>query len=168
MSVTIQSAPSLQLTDVPVKSAWDNSSPAEHKWQIPAAIWTPMIHPNADEIIAEVDAYFLEHWNFPNEKARKTFVNAGFSRVTSLYFPLSQDDRLHYACRLLTVLFLIDDLLEDMSFDDGEKYNENLITLSRGDALPDRECPLMIPSPPVGHVILTAFGRIHSGGVHHL
>ncbi|KAK1638009.1 Aristolochene synthase from penicillium Roqueforti [Colletotrichum phormii] len=112
------------------------------KWRVPPSGWRALIHPLADEVAREVDGYFLEHWPFPNEKSRKTFLNAGFSRVTSLYFPLSKDDRLHFACRLLTVLFLIDDLLEHMSFADGEAYNERLIPIARGDALPDRSIPV--------------------------
>lgn len=67
-----------------------------------------MIHPRAEEVAREVDSYFLEHWNFPDDRARSTFLKAGFSRVTCLYFPLAKDDRIHFACRLLTVLFLID------------------------------------------------------------
>lgn len=67
-----------------------------------------MIHPRAEEVAREVDGYFLEHWNFPDDRARSTFLKAGFSRVTCLYFPLAKDDRIHFACRLLTVLFLID------------------------------------------------------------
>lgn len=114
-----------------------------------------------EEVSREVDGYFLQHWNFKDEKARKKFVAAGFSRVTCLYFPEALDDRIHYACRLLTVLFLIDgkavktvsslfvqitqliitDLLEDMSFEEGSAYNEKLIPISRGDVLPDRNIP---------------------------
>lgn len=82
-----------------------HSSP---KWNIPPSDWTYDIHPRADEVIKEVDGYFLEHWNFADEKARKTFIKAGFSHVTCLYFPLAKDDRIHFACRLLTFLFLID------------------------------------------------------------
>lgn len=77
-------------------------------WRIPPSEWTAMIHPRAEEVAREVDTYFLEHWNFPDDRARSTFLKAGFSRVTCLYFPLAKDDRIHFACRLLTVLFLID------------------------------------------------------------
>ena len=114
-----------------------------------------------EEVSREVDGYFLQHWNFKDEKARKKFLAAGFSRVTCLYFPEALDDRIHFACRLLTVLFLIDgeaakavpspfwiiqlmtiDLLEDMSFEEGSAYNEKLIPISRGDVLPDRSVPV--------------------------
>lgn len=132
MSVAIQLQPNLPQL-LPVESVIK-------QWRIPASIWTPVSHPRTNEVIAEVDGYFMQHWGFTSDKAKKTFVDAGFSRVTSLYFPESTNDRIHFACRLLTVLFLIDDLLEDMSFEDGEQYNENLISISRGNTLPDRMC----------------------------
>ena len=103
----------------------------------PVSEWTPACHSRVDAIVSEVDQYFLEHWEFPDEKARKTFVKAGFSRVTCLYFPLALDDRIHFACRLLTVLFLIDDVLEGLSFAEGEAYNAKLIPISRGEVKPD-------------------------------
>jgi aristolochene synthase len=70
--------------------------------------WKPLIHPRADEICRENDDYFLQHWLFPSEKSRETFVKAGFGRVTCLYFPLARNDRIIFACKLLTILFLID------------------------------------------------------------
>lgn len=105
----------------------------------PTSKWTPLCHPRAEEVAGQVDAYFLQHWNFRNAKSEKVFLNAGFSRVTCLYFPLAKDERIHFACRLLTVLFLVDDVLEDMSFADGEAYNANLMPIMRGDVLPNRE-----------------------------
>ncbi|PKY00095.1 Aristolochene synthase in complex with 12,13 Difluorofarnesyl diphosphate [Aspergillus campestris IBT 28561] len=104
--------------------------------------FTPKCQPLSTEIIKQVDGYFLTHWPFKNEKARKKFVAAGFSYVTSLYFPMAKDDRIHFACRLLTLLFLIDDLLEDMSFDEGSAYNEKLMPIARGEVLPDRSVPV--------------------------
>lgn len=77
-------------------------------WEPQPSRWKPLCHPRVDEVSLEVDRYFLHHWKFPSEKAAKAFIDAAFSRVTCLYFPLAQDDRIHFACRLLTVLFLID------------------------------------------------------------
>lgn len=74
----------------------------------PPSLFEPKCHPLEKQVTAEVDGYFLQHWPFPNEKVRKKFVTAGFSRVTCLYFPLAKEDRIHFACRLLTLLFLID------------------------------------------------------------
>lgn len=75
---------------------------------VPAALFTPKIHPRVAEVTAEVDAFFLEHWPFESEKARKRFVAAGFSAVTCLYFPDVLDERIAFACRLLALLFLVD------------------------------------------------------------
>lgn len=115
------------------------TTPASRLWTPPTSKWIPLCHPGAEEVGRQVDAYFLQHWKFRDAKAEKVFLKAGFSRVTCLYFPLAKDDRIHFACRLLTILFLIDDVLEELSFADGEAYNEKLIPISRGDVLPNRE-----------------------------
>lgn len=74
----------------------------------PPAILVPKVHPLEPEVTAEVDGYFIEHWPFPNEKAVQKFRDAGFSYVTCCYYPEALPDRIHFGCRLLTVLFLID------------------------------------------------------------
>lgn len=83
------------------------SEKAPQAW-VPTESWKPLNHPRADEVCQENDQYFLQYWPFPNEKSRVVFRKAGFGRVTCLYFPLARDDRILYACRLLTILFLID------------------------------------------------------------
>lgn len=127
-------------------------------------------HPREEQTVAEVDGWFLQHWPFASAKARKKFVAAGFSTVTCLYFPLALDDRIHSACRLLTILFLIDgeqsmnpsssprpssllptprlldphaivDILEDMNFAQGKAYNDHLMPIMRGDVAPDPSVP---------------------------
>lgn len=77
-------------------------------WKPPPSAWKPQCHPRAAEVARIVDDYYLKHWPFPGEESKQRFSNAGFSRVTCLYFPTAKDDRIEYACRLLTVLFLID------------------------------------------------------------
>ncbi|KAI2631796.1 Aristolochene synthase in complex with 12,13-Difluorofarnesyl diphosphate [Xylaria nigripes] len=108
----------------------------------PGSRFKAEIHPREPEVSAEVNGYFLKHWPFPDEAARKKFVAAGFPRVTCFYYPRALDDRIHFACRLLTVLFLIDDLLEDMSLEDGKAYNEKLMPIARGHVKPDRNIPV--------------------------
>ncbi|CAI7630480.1 unnamed protein product [Penicillium glandicola] len=126
-----------------------NSPPARqttrprNDWTItpPPAQWSYLCHPRLKAVQDEVDGYFLKNWKFPSFKAVRTFLEAKFSEVTCLYFPLARVDCIQFACRLLTVLFLIDDVLEHMSFTDGEAYNNRLIPISRGDVLPDRTKP---------------------------
>lgn len=103
----------LCVDEVSCPSTPDKSSTAVDTQKIPSwesqpSLWKPLCHPRVDEVSLEVDRYFLHHWKFPSKKAAKAFIDAAFSRVTCLYFPLAQDDRIHFACRLLTVLFLID------------------------------------------------------------
>lgn len=131
----------------------------------PASYLVPKCHPLEPQTTAEVDGYFIKNWPFENEKAITKFINAGFSRVTCCYYPEALNDRIHFACRLLTLLFLIDgklpflvlaakphsereglilipDLLEEMSLEDGKAYNDKLMPISRGDVLPDRRIPV--------------------------
>ncbi|RYP68018.1 hypothetical protein DL771_006941 [Monosporascus sp. 5C6A] len=108
----------------------------------PSSRWTAEIHPRESEVTEEINRYFLEHWPFPNEKARKKFVDSEFPRATCITFPRALDDRIQFVCRLLTLLFLVDDLLEDMSLEDGRAYNEMLMAMSRGDERPDRNIPV--------------------------
>lgn len=65
-------------------------------------------HPLRDEVTLQVNNYFLDHWPFPDGRARIKFVKAGFPGVTCAYFPLALDDRIQFACQLLTLLFLVD------------------------------------------------------------
>lgn len=102
----------LQLKNQSIKIA-PGDSPVAHvplarKWEPPISAWKALCHPRVDEVSREVDGYFLKNWKFPNAKAEMIFLKAGFSKVTSLYFPMAKHDRIHFACRLLSVLFLID------------------------------------------------------------
>lgn len=80
----------------------------------------PECHPLVHSVSEDVDQYFLQNWNFPDKEARRKFVDAGFSRVTCLYFPKALDDRIHFACKLLTVLFLIDGKLPILKYRNQE------------------------------------------------
>ncbi|KAL2008017.1 hypothetical protein VTN00DRAFT_7999 [Thermoascus crustaceus] len=108
---------------------------------IPPSYFKPLCHPLVDQVSKEVDGYFAERWNFQSPKAKEKFLATGFSRLTCLWFPKALDDRIHLACRLVTVLFLIDDILEDLLFEEGSLYYDKLIAICRGDSLPDRSVP---------------------------
>lgn len=91
-----------------VKEIEDGPKQIESLEEVTISRFTPRIHPREVEVSAEVNGYFLKHWPFPNDKARRKFIAAGFSQVTCYYNPLALDDRIELACRLLTLLFLID------------------------------------------------------------
>ena len=75
---------------------------------VPPSLFQPRCHRLVDQVSKEVEDWFLKEWRFDNEKSRKKFLAAGFSRVTCDYFPMAFDNRIHFACELLTILFLID------------------------------------------------------------
>lgn len=113
-------SPLTMALEVETRSALPSALPAtgpgaeirgKQRWTIPASDWTHEIHPCAEKVSKEVDDYFLQNWDFPDDRARSIFLKAGFSHVTCLYFPLAKNERIHFACRLLTVLFLIDGML---------------------------------------------------------
>ncbi|PVI03625.1 Aristolochene synthase in complex with 12,13 Difluorofarnesyl diphosphate [Periconia macrospinosa] len=99
-------------------------------------------HPDIASAIEHVDSWFLENWTFPDQKSKATFVAAGFSRVTCFYFPKALPERIRSACKLLTILFLIDDQLEYMSLEEGKAYNESLMGFCTGESIPDRNVPV--------------------------
>ncbi|KAF4862223.1 Aristolochene synthase [Colletotrichum siamense] len=124
----------------PVYTCLSTQKRQRRRRTIPLSAWAPICHPLVDPVTVEVDAWFLDSWPFPDDKARQKFIAAEFSRVTCLYFPLAKNDSIAFACRLLAILFLIDDVLEYMSLEEGESYNEKLTPLARGNAQPNRKC----------------------------
>ncbi|KAF2449305.1 Aristolochene synthase from penicillium Roqueforti [Karstenula rhodostoma CBS 690.94] len=119
-------------------------SQAADLWKIPASAWSPRCHPLVAPVTQEVNEYFLSRWSWPNERSKKVFVAADFSRVTCLYFPLSRNDRIALACKLLAVLFLVDDELEEMSLEEGKAYNDSLIATSKGEIPVDPSKPAQV------------------------
>ncbi|KAL8829596.1 MAG: hypothetical protein Q9191_001923 [Dirinaria sp. TL-2023a] len=106
------------------------------------SILEPLCHGSVEMMSRAVNDFYLEHWPFPDEKARKKFVIAGFPTVTCLYFPKGLESRMPQACSLLSILFLIDDQLECMSLEEGKAYNDRLKPLCRGESLPSRSDPV--------------------------
>jgi aristolochene synthase len=116
---------------------------AEHfnKLQIPATAFHVRTHPLTDKVADSVNQFFLDNWSFSSEKERNKFLGADFSRFCAYYFPNSIDDRLHFACEIVTHLFMVDDILETKSLKDGLAFNDRLISIARGDTQPDRNSP---------------------------
>ncbi|KAF0316844.1 aristolochene synthase [Colletotrichum asianum] len=114
----------------PVYTCLSTQKRQRRRRTIPLSAWAPICHPLVDPVTVEVDAWFLDSWPFPDDKARQKFLAA----------ELSRNDRIAFACCLLAILFLIDDVLEYMYLEEGESYNEKLMPLARGNAQPDRKC----------------------------
>ena len=90
-----------------------------------------------ETVSGQVDQLFLKRWPFPSDETRAKFKLAQFSHVTCLYFPKAKDNRIRHACELLSILFLIDDLLEELSLEEGRQHNQCLIAICRGEKEPD-------------------------------
>ncbi|KAI0141748.1 Aristolochene synthase [Xylariaceae sp. FL1272] len=104
-------------------------------------IFKSICHPSYPHVAKEVDDYFLKHWNFPDQKSRQKFLAADYSRFACLNYPLTKDDKIRFACRIITLLFLTDDEIDHMSIEDAEVYNERLILIARGLQRPDPLIP---------------------------
>ncbi|KAI8627396.1 Aristolochene synthase in complex with 12,13 Difluorofarnesyl diphosphate [Xylariaceae sp. FL1651] len=111
------------------------------KRQIPASGLSAVCHPLVEKTIREVNGFYLQHWDFQDPKVRKRFEGEGYVRVTCFYLCKARDDRIALACRLVTLLFLIDDILEHFSLEEGRAYNERMFSFFRGEVQPDRHVP---------------------------
>lgn len=65
-------------------------------------------HPRADEVCAELDAFFATYWPWPNEKARQKFLDSDTNRWACWSLPLVRDDRVLDSVKVNTLLFLLD------------------------------------------------------------
>ncbi|KAF2638098.1 Aristolochene synthase in complex with 12,13 Difluorofarnesyl diphosphate [Massarina eburnea CBS 473.64] len=111
-------------------------------WNPKPSNWTSRTHSLIDVIKDENTAWFFKHWPFPDEKAKKKFVDSRWDLLCSVWYPLSIDDRFVPTARLIVILFYIDDALEDLSFADGEAYNNRLMDLALRKADHDASIPL--------------------------
>ncbi|KAI1635180.1 Aristolochene synthase [Biscogniauxia mediterranea] len=115
------------------------------QWTAPSdikeSIFKPLCHPLYPKISKEENEFFLKHWNFPDEDSRRKFVAADFCRFSCLSYPLTLEDRSALCCKLITLLFLVDDQIDLTSLEDAQEYNERLILIARGVQKPDRSIP---------------------------
>lgn len=65
-------------------------------------------HPRADQVCAELDAFFATYWPWSNEQARQKFIAADTNRWACWSLPLVRDDRIVNAVKVNTLLFLLD------------------------------------------------------------
>lgn len=78
----------------------------------PPSLFVGRCHPLEHQVTKEVNEYFIKHWPFENPEAVRKFCDAGYPRAACYNYPDALDDRIHFACRLLTLLFLIDGMYD--------------------------------------------------------
>jgi len=104
-------------------------------------ILNAQIHPHTQQIVEEVHSFFLRHWPFKSEKHQQRFCDEGYAWFNCILCPLGLDDRMAGVCKFLTTGFLIDDMLDRMSVEEGKTHNSRVIECCRGTVQPDRSKP---------------------------
>ncbi|KAI1274952.1 Aristolochene synthase [Xylaria sp. FL0933] len=105
------------------------------------SIFQALCHASYPHIATEINDYFLKHWKFRDEKSRRKFLTADYSRFACLNYPLTSNDRIGFACRIITLLFLVDDEIDFMPIEEGKEYNERLILIAQGMKRPNPAIP---------------------------
>lgn len=98
-------------------------------------------HPRVREVCAELDEFFGTYWPWENEAARREFLDSDTNEWGCWAMPLLRDDRVVDTVRVNTLLFLLDDVAENMSLSDGKAFYHRLVQLAKGKELPDRANP---------------------------
>lgn len=105
-------------------------------------IFTPCTHPKTDQVSARVGVFFITHWPFKNDEPKERFLKDCYTLVACINCPLSLDERLHFGCRLLTINFLIDDMLESISVEERVFHQNMLVESARGTFQPNENAPV--------------------------
>lgn len=71
-------------------------------------------HPRTEEVVAETNAYFLGNWPFRKEAEKKQFVLEDANRWACMAFSMALDDRIVSACKVNTLLFLLDGMYANL------------------------------------------------------
>ena len=85
-------------------------------------------HPRADEICAELDAFFAKHWPWENERAREKFLASDTNRWACWSLPFARDDRMFDGAKVNTLFFLLDGKLLPLFYDQNETKAEMMET----------------------------------------
>ncbi|KAI4280330.1 MAG: hypothetical protein L6R38_004547 [Xanthoria sp. 2 TBL-2021] len=98
-------------------------------------------HPDADAVCAELDAFFAQNWPWANDRAREEFLKTDCNRWACWALPLARSDRILDTVKVNTLLFLLDDVAEGMSLENGKALYKRLIPIAQGKVQPDRTDP---------------------------
>ncbi|KAL8950081.1 MAG: hypothetical protein Q9222_003865 [Ikaeria aurantiellina] len=116
--------------------------PAYKQVDIPPPTMFPIKgHPQTDEVCAQLDDYFYKNWPWKDEATGQKFLRSETNKWTCLALPNARDDRIYDSVRVVTLLFLLDDVAEDLSISEGQALYKRLVPLALGKALPNRADP---------------------------
>jgi hypothetical protein len=83
-------------------------------------------HPLRSSTTSQTINSFLTYWPFLSTSSRNRFVLADIPGLACELFPFGQDDRIHLAAGLFSLLFLLDEESRELSVDAGEDFLEYL------------------------------------------
>lgn len=89
----------------------------------PPTIFDIQCHSRADAVCAELDSFFIQHWPFKSQEERNRFLNSQTNGFACWALPLADDDRLLDTVKVNTLLFLLDDVAEDMRLSCLQKHH---------------------------------------------
>lgn len=109
----------LQLAQSPALLAMDISA-AVDTLLVKPSLKTPYFsfysnHQRAVEIVSRVQRYFLRDWPWPSAIAKSEYPKHDIDEMALVLCPNAPEDRAEVASAYLSVLFLYDDLLEEMT-----------------------------------------------------
>ncbi|KAL8838626.1 MAG: hypothetical protein Q9170_002072 [Blastenia crenularia] len=107
----------------------------------PPTIFPIKCHPKTDEVCSKLDEYFYTNWPWKDEATGQKFLRSETNRWACLALPHARDDRIYDSVRVNTLLFLLDDVAEDLSISEGQDLYKRLIPLALGKTLPNRSDP---------------------------
>ncbi|KAL8730354.1 MAG: hypothetical protein Q9166_004119 [cf. Caloplaca sp. 2 TL-2023] len=107
----------------------------------PPTIFPIKCHPKADQVCAELDEYFFKYWPWKDKATAQKFLRSETNRWACLALPNARDDRIYDSVRVNTLLFLLDDVAETMSFTEGKAFYKRLTPIALGKTLPNRSDP---------------------------
>ncbi|KAF5347345.1 hypothetical protein D9756_009965 [Leucocoprinus leucothites] len=89
----------------------------------------PKIHVNGDELVANVQAYFLERWPFASEKKKQDYLAMEVEPWALEIIYGAPMDRAELYVAWSTFYWLYDDMLEDLSAAEAQKSGARMIEI---------------------------------------
>ncbi|KIJ30011.1 hypothetical protein M422DRAFT_36729 [Sphaerobolus stellatus SS14] len=93
---------------------------------------SPRLHPKTNEVIPQVDEWFLHHWPFLNEGAFEEYKSTDLALFTCYAAADALDERLELACKLINVAFLVDAAVDTLSIEEAQDSCKKFVGLILG------------------------------------
>ena len=75
---------------------------------IPPSAWVGQCYPDGKQVSRDCNKYFLDHWPFASDKARRVFAEQDLPRWHCCQYPVALPDRQLVGAKFMVLMFLID------------------------------------------------------------